>query len=219
MLLQDTIVRYSAAKYLARLSELLPPSMSSQIVEAVTALFQGSDINPVVMTDNGKILDPGGGTNGEARWHGVCLALAEMARRGLVDAQGLEGLLPWVIKVIAIDYTHPAQNVRHALICNHGFIHILSGIDFRHKKRSTLHRLERSGFCRLSNLGTRPSYIPFPNQTFCTRDSYHPDIRRVFRSRSGNTESCKCCVSGTCRENGIVPEWDRCIGKDRLLFG
>lgn len=98
---KDTIVRYSAAKYLSRLSVLLPRSMSSQIVEAVISLFEGTADDPAVITDKGKVLDPGGGAGhgGEGRWHGICLAIAEMARRGVVDRKAISSLLPWAIRV------------------------------------------------------------------------------------------------------------------------
>lgn len=36
---------------------------------------------------------------GDARWHGVCLALAELARRGLVREEMLEETVTWVLKV------------------------------------------------------------------------------------------------------------------------
>jgi len=40
-------------------------------------------------------------TRGEARWHGVCLALAEMARRGLVAGEAVGEAVLWVLKVSA----------------------------------------------------------------------------------------------------------------------
>jgi hypothetical protein len=103
-------VRYSSAKYLARISNLLPTSLSSQIVLATTALFAGTEDEPFVETSYGTIIDPGGSasggtmgfggletTRGEARWHGVCLALAEMARRGLIEDVG--DVVEWTLKV------------------------------------------------------------------------------------------------------------------------
>lgn len=36
---------------------------------------------------------------GDARWHGVCLALAELARRGLVKEEFLGETVAWVLKV------------------------------------------------------------------------------------------------------------------------
>jgi hypothetical protein len=52
-----------------------------------------------VQTDRGKVVDPGGGSNGEAKWHGLCLALAEMGRRGLIVDEAVEDLLGWAVKV------------------------------------------------------------------------------------------------------------------------
>jgi hypothetical protein len=36
---------------------------------------------------------------GESRWHGVCLAVAEMARRGLVRGELVAEAVTWVLKV------------------------------------------------------------------------------------------------------------------------
>lgn len=112
---QDTIVRYSSAKYLARLTAILPTDYADQIVPATIALFQGTEDEPVVETPHGTILDPGGSnsggtmgfgggetTKGEARWHGVCLALAEMARRGLVKDDAVGEAVKWVLKVCVL---------------------------------------------------------------------------------------------------------------------
>lgn len=111
---QDTIVRYSCAKYLARLSSLLPPAFSEQIILATISLFAGTDDEPVIETPFGFIVDPGGtassdGTmgfggadtsRGEARWHGCCLAIAELARRGLVKREeAISQAVEWVLKV------------------------------------------------------------------------------------------------------------------------
>lgn len=102
MFAQDTIVRYSSAKYLSRLADLLPLSLSSQIVESTISLFGGTAEDPLVETDRGKIVDPGGGSNGEAKWHGLCLALAEMGRRGLIENDMVKDMLSWAVKVCVI---------------------------------------------------------------------------------------------------------------------
>lgn len=108
---QDTIVRYSAAKYLARITAILPEGYQGQIVGATLALFGGTDDEPVMESSSGTIVDPGGSDSsgtmgfggaeslrGDARWHGVCLALAELARRGLVSEEVLEETVTWVLK-------------------------------------------------------------------------------------------------------------------------
>lgn len=65
------------------------------------------------MTESGLVIDPGGSDHfggtmgfggvevqkGEGRWHGVCLALAECARRGLISGEMAGEVLEWVVKV------------------------------------------------------------------------------------------------------------------------
>lgn len=112
LIVQDTIVRYSAAKYLARITASLPEGFQEQIVSATLALFGGTDDEPVIESSFNTIVDPGGsgsgGTmgfggaeslRGDARWHGVCLALAELARRGLVREEVLGETVTWILKV------------------------------------------------------------------------------------------------------------------------
>lgn len=71
-------------------------------MESTISLFGGTPEDPLVETDRGKIVDPGGGSNGEAKWHGLCLALAEMGRRGLIENDMVKDLLSWAVKVSAI---------------------------------------------------------------------------------------------------------------------
>jgi len=81
---------------------------------ATVNLFAGTEDEPVVCTDYGIVVDPGGTassggtmgfggsetTRGEARWHGCCLAIAELARRGLVkEEEAIAESVNWVIKV------------------------------------------------------------------------------------------------------------------------
>lgn len=105
-------MRYSAAKYLARITTILPETYQEQVIGATLALFEGTDDEPVIESSFGTIVDPGGsgsgGTmgfggaeslRGDARWHGVCLALAELARRGLMKEEVLRETVTWVLKV------------------------------------------------------------------------------------------------------------------------
>ncbi|TXT16051.1 hypothetical protein VHUM_00554 [Vanrija humicola] len=122
---RDTIVRYSSAKYLGRIAALLPPELSDQIVLATIGLFAGTDDEPVVETAFGTVVDPGGSTTsggamglggseatrGEARWHGVCLAVAELARRGLLDADAVAEVTPWVVKALTFDLRRASHSI------------------------------------------------------------------------------------------------------------
>ncbi|KAL1413220.1 hypothetical protein Q8F55_000973 [Vanrija albida] len=122
---RDTIVRYSSAKYLGRIAALLPPELSDQIVLATIGLFAGTEDEPVVETAFGTVVDPGGSTasggamglggseatRGEARWHGVCLAVAELARRGLLDADAVAEVTPWVVKALTFDLRRASHSI------------------------------------------------------------------------------------------------------------
>lgn len=122
---KDTIVRYSAAKYLARIAALLPPDLSDQIVMATIALYAGTDDEPVIETAWGTVIDPGGsaasggamglggveGTRGEARWHGVCLAVAELGRRGLLSEAAVTEAVPWVVKALTFDLRRASHSI------------------------------------------------------------------------------------------------------------
>jgi hypothetical protein len=64
---KDTVVRWSAAKGVGRVAERLPRALADDVIAAVLA-----------------VLGPGGGSVRARAWHGGCLALAELARRGLL---------------------------------------------------------------------------------------------------------------------------------------
>ncbi|KAJ8291733.1 Tubulin-specific chaperone D [Rhodotorula toruloides] len=68
----DSIPRYSSAKYLARLSLLLPPSFASQLLDAILTSFE-------------EALAESSTTRGEGKAQGACLAVGEMARRSVLD--------------------------------------------------------------------------------------------------------------------------------------
>ncbi|ORX34799.1 armadillo-type protein [Kockovaella imperatae] len=122
---KDTIVRYSSAKYLARMTALLPDSLGQQMVDATIQCFSGTDEEPVVETAYGVVVDPGGTdategtmglgglelTRGEARWHGCCLAIAEMARRALIRVQAVQQVVQWALKALMFDLRKAGHSV------------------------------------------------------------------------------------------------------------
>lgn len=88
---QDTVVRYSAAKGIARVAERLPMEYSAEILDSVMALFSIHEIQ-----GEGGVQDLP--ATAEATWHGATLACAEIARRGLVSTLHLGTLLNWMKK-------------------------------------------------------------------------------------------------------------------------
>ncbi|CAG2100123.1 unnamed protein product, partial [Medioppia subpectinata] len=73
---ENTIVRWSSAKYLARLTNRLPKEMAAEVVDSVLQLCEWKD--------------------SDSSSHGCCLALAELTRRGLI----LTDQLPQVVDVV-----------------------------------------------------------------------------------------------------------------------
>ncbi|KIK93339.1 hypothetical protein PAXRUDRAFT_145292 [Paxillus rubicundulus Ve08.2h10] len=91
---RDTVVRWSAAKGIGRLSERLPTEFSTQVLETILGLFSIHTIAGASIYDMSSVA--------EATWHGACLATAEMARRGLVHPPLLPQLLECLSKASPI---------------------------------------------------------------------------------------------------------------------
>lgn len=90
---KDTVVRWSAAKGVARIAERLPTDFTDQVLGTVMGLFSIHSIAAASLYDLPAIA--------ECTWHGACLACAEMARRGLVTPKRLPELLDWLSKVVS----------------------------------------------------------------------------------------------------------------------
>ncbi|KAB0802179.1 hypothetical protein PPYR_04365 [Photinus pyralis] len=81
----DCVVRWSAAKGIGRVTGRLPKELADEVVGSVLELF-----NP---------------RESDGTWHGACLALAELGRRGLILPQRLPEVVPVILK--ALDYDEP----------------------------------------------------------------------------------------------------------------
>ncbi|KAF8672215.1 hypothetical protein HU200_049712 [Digitaria exilis] len=79
----DTIVRWSAAKGIGRITARLTPALSEEVISSILQLFS-----------------PG---EGDGSWHGGCLALAELARRGLLLPSSFPDVIPVIIKALHYD--------------------------------------------------------------------------------------------------------------------
>ncbi|SPO20926.1 related to Tubulin-folding cofactor D [Ustilago trichophora] len=101
---KDTVVRYSAAKGLARLCDRLPTSFLNQVVEAIISLFH---INIPDLFSGEMDLS----SVSEHTWQGACMALAELSRRGMLFAEMLSEALPWILKALLFDVRRGAHSV------------------------------------------------------------------------------------------------------------
>lgn len=74
----SNLVRWSAAKGIGRITSRLPRLMAGEVVSSVRELLDSPE--------------------NDGSWHGGCLALAELARRGLILPDQLSQVLPQIIK-------------------------------------------------------------------------------------------------------------------------
>lgn len=79
----DTIVRWSAAKGIGRITACLTYSLAEEVLSSILELFS-----------------PG---ERDGSWHGGCLALAEFARRGLLLPVSFSKVVPLIIKALHYD--------------------------------------------------------------------------------------------------------------------
>lgn len=87
----NTVVRWSAAKGIGRITSHLTSSLSEEVLSSVLELFS-----------------PG---EGEGSWHGGCLALAELSRRGLLLPASLPKVVPVVVKALHYDVRRGPHSV------------------------------------------------------------------------------------------------------------
>ncbi|XP_022717392.1 tubulin-folding cofactor D isoform X2 [Durio zibethinus] len=87
----DTVVRWSAAKGIGRVTSRLTSALSEEVLSSVLELFT-----------------PG---EGDGSWHGGCLALAELARRGLLLPTSLSKVVPVVVKALHYDVRRGPHSV------------------------------------------------------------------------------------------------------------
>ncbi|KAG0570729.1 hypothetical protein KC19_6G183600 [Ceratodon purpureus] len=88
---KDTVVRWSAAKGVGRVTGRLTLSFADDVVASVLDLF-----------------DP---TEGDGAWHGGCLALAELTRRGLLLPERLPAVCPVIVKALHYDVRRGPHSV------------------------------------------------------------------------------------------------------------
>jgi hypothetical protein len=80
---RDNVVRWAAAKAIGRLTNRLDHSMGDEVVAQVLSLFKPNEL--------------------DSAWHGGCLALAELARRGLLVPSRLPEVFPLLYQALLYD--------------------------------------------------------------------------------------------------------------------
>ena len=80
---EDSAVRWTAAKGCGRITGRLPKDFADQIVEQLKSLFDDNET--------------------DSSWHGGCLALAELCRRGLLLPERIEFFVPVLEKALVYD--------------------------------------------------------------------------------------------------------------------
>ncbi|KAL0271366.1 UNVERIFIED_CONTAM: hypothetical protein PYX00_008475 [Menopon gallinae] len=79
----ETVIRWSAAKGIGRVTGRLPKELADEVVESVLEL-----LNP---------------NESDGAWHGGCLTLAELGRRGLLLPQRLPVVVPLLLKALVYE--------------------------------------------------------------------------------------------------------------------
>jgi len=80
---KDTIVRWSAAKGVGRVTGRLPKELADEVVGSLIEMFSPRET--------------------DSAWHGTCLALAELGRRGLLLPSRLGQVVPHILTALVYD--------------------------------------------------------------------------------------------------------------------
>jgi hypothetical protein len=193
---RDTVVRWSAAKGVARISERLPAEFTGQVVDTVLGLFSIHSIAIASVYDMPAIA--------ESTWHGACLCCAEFLRRGLIVNNRLADAITWMIKALYFDIRKGAHSI---------------GSNVRDAATYALWSLPRAyGATIIAPFAERLA------QNLVSISAYDREIniRRAasaaFQEYVGRTV---CGADMSCRElqfnlnaPGRLCSWDRCFRKD-----
>ena len=86
-----TVVRWSSAKGIGRITNRLPKDFANDVLESILSSF-------TLAEESGA-------------WHGGCLSLAELGRRGLLLPERLHQVVPVLVKSLNYDERHGASSV------------------------------------------------------------------------------------------------------------
>ena len=96
---KDTVVRWSAAKGIGRITNRLPKDLADDVLLSVISPLQED------ASENGLQ------SASDATWHGACLALAELSRRGLLLPERLKDIMPLVILGLTFDQRKGSHSI------------------------------------------------------------------------------------------------------------
>ena len=88
---KDTVVRWTTAKGIGRITGRLPEELADEVVASLLELFRYSEV--------------------DGAWHGGCLALAELGRRGLLLPSRLYEVVPIILKALTYDERRGSYSV------------------------------------------------------------------------------------------------------------
>ncbi|KAI9499220.1 tubulin folding cofactor D C terminal-domain-containing protein [Zychaea mexicana] len=102
---KDTIVRWSAAKGIGRITQRLPHELAEDVIDYLLELFQENTlISPSTLKlDLSAVSD--------STWHGASLAVAELARRGLLLPHRLKETIPWIMLALKFDLKRGSHSI------------------------------------------------------------------------------------------------------------
>lgn len=101
---KDTIVRWSAAKGIGRITQRLPQELAEDVVGSILELFQENTfLNKSNKLDLSAVSDH--------TWHGASLAVAELARRGLLLPNRLKETIPWILRGLKFDLKRGSHSI------------------------------------------------------------------------------------------------------------
>ncbi|KAH6593687.1 hypothetical protein BASA61_004210 [Batrachochytrium salamandrivorans] len=95
---KDTIVRWTSAKGVGRISNRLSKDYVDDIVGSIIEILS----EDVDLIDSSPLKSKITGVS-DASWHGSCLALAELIRRGLLLPDRLKECIPWILRGLTFD--------------------------------------------------------------------------------------------------------------------
>jgi tubulin-specific chaperone D len=98
-----TAVRWSAAKGIGRITERLPQLCARDVLDAILASVADDDDYYSDAAGHYRSADYDSNAADDTTWHGACLTLAELARRGLILPSWLPDVVPFLVRALQLE--------------------------------------------------------------------------------------------------------------------